>query len=343
MRLARDEVEAAVLRLDALDHPAARLLVRDGLCARRSARSRRRGPSARCRAMSARDAAAPRPGRGAGCRRSCSAAPCSSSARRRLQPVVQLVEVLLGLLDVARRGPGRSRPRLLAVQQLGELQVLAVDQLVQADLDVPRDRCRSRARARRRPRRATAAAPARQSDCSTACAVGQAVSRRAPRVPAGAGDQVEEDRRLPDGSMRRSRPVSTTKSRRCSVLPRPSLIDAANTSSRHGLAARAGRRRPRRAAGRRATRSTTSSRTASNSGWPGVTHSSVGSVAEQRLVEDDLLVLPAQPAEPRLQPLADRPEVPRHPADAVDVRRPCRDRLGREPAIGRRLRRRSPR
>ncbi len=81
----------------------------------------------------------------------------------------------------------------------------------------------------------------------------------------------------------------------------------------------AGRRRPRRAADRRGRARAASSRTTSNSGWPGVTHSSVGSVGSSCLVEDDLLVLAAELAEARLQPLADRPEVARHAADAVDV------------------------
>ena len=40
---------------------------------------------------------------------------------------------------------------------------------------------------------------------------------------------------------------------------------------------------------------------------------------KERLVEDDLLVLAAQPAEPRLQPLADGLKRARHLADAVDV------------------------
>ena len=56
----------------------------------------------------------------------------------------------------------------------------------------------------------------------------------------------------------------------------------------------------------------TSSRTASNSGWPGVTHSSVGSVGRSALSNTTLPVLAAKPPEAGFQPLADRQQGARH-------------------------------
>ena len=58
---------------------------------------------------------------------------------------------------------------------------------------------------------------------------------------------------------------------------------------------------------------------------------------EKPLVEDDLLVLAAELAEARLQPLADRPEGARDPADAVDMLTFGLVSLGWTPASGRGL------
>ena len=55
---------------------------------------------------------------------------------------------------------------------------------------------------------------------------------------------------------------------------------------------------------------------------------------QERLVEGDLGVVAPQPAEPRLQPLADRDQGPGHLADAVDVHRPWPPALGWTPEIG---------
>ena len=62
----------------------------------------------------------------------------SSSRWRDLEPVVQLVEVLFRLGDQPFEA-GHRLARDLAVQELGELDLLAVDQGVQADFDVPCD------------------------------------------------------------------------------------------------------------------------------------------------------------------------------------------------------------
>ena len=60
-----------------------------------------------------------------------------------LEAVVQLVEVLLGLGDDAVQ-PLNGLARDLAVQELAKLDLLAVDQGVEADFDVPVDAGRPR-------------------------------------------------------------------------------------------------------------------------------------------------------------------------------------------------------
>ena len=55
-----------------------------------------------------------------------------------LEPVVQLVEVLLGLGDDAVE-PLNGLARNLAIEELGKLELLAVDQGVEADFDMPGD------------------------------------------------------------------------------------------------------------------------------------------------------------------------------------------------------------
>ena len=78
----------------------------------------------------------------------------SSSSRWRVsQAVVQFVEMLLRLGDQAvQAGDGLARD--LAVQELAKLDLLAVDEGVEADFDVPGDALhfvRTRFRGRRRP------------------------------------------------------------------------------------------------------------------------------------------------------------------------------------------------
>ena len=89
------------------------------------------------------------------------------------------------------------------------------------------------------------------------------------------------------------------------MLPRPSLIEAAKTSSRAGPS----RCRSKKTAPRRRWSATRSSdvlahRLEQRMAGRDPLQRRVG--RQERLVEDDLAVLAAEPAEPRLQPLADR-------------------------------------
>ena len=241
----------------------------------------------------------------------------SSSREPPLQPVVELVEVLLGLRDQ----PIEARDGLpldLAVQEVGELELLAVDQRV---------RGRSR-RAARSSRSACSRSPATSArngcnarssrNCSTAARSGRCVVVGA-GVPAGAGTSPSRKMVGWRTIIAARSSVSTTNRRRWSVLPRPSLIEAANTSSRAGpFALEVEEDRPplqvivRRG---RATSSRTDleQRVARRDPFQGRVR------REERLVEGDLAVVAAEPPEAGLQPLADGHEGARHLADAVDV------------------------
>ena len=136
--------------------------------------------------------------------------------------------------------------------------------------------------------------------------------------------------------------VSTTNSRRWSVLPRPSLIEAANTSSRAGrLRWRSKKTAPRRRWSSNAVEAIGADRLEQRMARRDPFQGRV--VGQQGLVEDDLAVLPAQPAEAGFLPVADGQQIARHLADAKHAGWPWPVSLGCKARLGGGLRRRTTR
>ena len=178
MRPPRDQVEAAVLRLDALDHPAAGLLVADRLLRRRSARSPRRGPSGRCcgrRPLGVRQ----HPGAAEVRDVADGAVPLHAPARAPpFEAVVQLVEVVPRPARCSPSRPGTFCALDLAVQRARRAGRLlrgrsARSRLISTCRAIGLDLARPLGR-RSPPGRA--AAPSRRGACSTAARSGSAAS-----------------------------------------------------------------------------------------------------------------------------------------------------------------------
>ena len=145
-----------------------------------------------------------------------------------LQPLVEPVEVSLGLGNQPVEALDRL-PLDLAIEQVGELPVLAIDQRVERDLHVPADRL---------DLVLTLARHLGQNGCNACSSRIRSTSLRSGQwpfsgtgVPAGAGTMPSRKIVGCRALIAPPVPISITNSRRWRVLPWPSLTEAAKASS----------------------------------------------------------------------------------------------------------------